>query len=565
MSDQADFVIAPSAQAPIANVRVSEPLTLTDCSKCEGNINVGVFFDGTDNNAKRDEPKLGDSNVVRLYKAYRMEPNEGYYSLYVPGVGTKFSEIGEEGESFTGNGFAHGCEQRVLFAMCWMLEYIHQTAFDAARFLSDAQITALCRNQSGMTFKWPTDQAALIQIGEIGGLRMPDTFGDGDREEILRRLAVKLKKKLITSKVRVKECFIDVFGFSRGAAQARVFCNWMDRLCINGGLAGVKITFRFLGIMDTVASAGFFSSIGSAVGLDGGHAGWADADYLLVRESVKSCVHMVAMHELRRNFPVDTVIANGKLPPNCVEHAYPGAHSDVGGGYAPGEIGMAVGATLAEGDALKLSQVPLNHMLSCALKAGSPLNKSDAKSSIGHDLFKIDPRLQLAYDDFIRETQLHARPLHQWLQPYINWKWEISKRLQSQGHWRKANAKDRERLNAYNAMLLNHAAYMESAGGGGKGIYFEIARRLFPALNGLTPQLDPEARKVYAAAKAAPPTSPAAHSMFDGYVHDSLAGFDRKLIEWTGYWRYRKGFLGSRKGLIAAVDENPEKPVGSYT
>lgn len=563
MSDQAEFSIAPSAHAPVASVRLTEPKTLTDCSKCEGNVNIGVFFDGTNNNADRDEPKLGDSNVVRLYRAYRRRPKEWYYKLYLPGVGTRFSEIGEDGESFTGNGFAHGCEQRVLFAMCWMLEYIHRAAFDDAEFLSDGQIAALSRNQAGMTVKWPTDQVALMQLGERGGLRMPDTFGDGDREEILKRLAVKLKKKLSTSKVRVKECFVNVFGFSRGAAQARVFCNWMDRLCINGELAGVKITFRFLGIMDTVASAGFVSSIGSALGFDGGHSGWADADYLLIRESVKSCVHMVAMHELRRNFPVDTVIANGRLPPNCVEHAYPGAHSDIGGGYAPGELGMGVGKTLADGDALKLSQVPLNHLLACALKAGSPLNQSEAKSSMGHNLFKIDPMLQRAYDDFILETQTHARPLHQWLQPYINWKWEISKRLESQGHWKKATAKDRELLRAYNEMLLNHAAYMDSAGSS-KRFYFEIAKRFFPALNGLTPQLDPEARSVYAAAKAAPATSPVAHAMFDGYVHDSLAGFDRKLIEWTGYWRYRKGFLGSRKGLIAAVDENPEKPASSY-
>lgn len=218
MSDQADAVIGPAAQAPVDGVRITEPETLTDCSKCEGNINVGMFFDGTNNNAERDLPDLGDSNIVRLYKAYLDKPKEGYYRKYMPGVGTKFSDIGELGESSAGNGFAHGCEQRVLFAMCWALEFIHGAAFNNARFMTDAQILALCRNQSGMTIVSPADQAALAQIGENDGLRLPDTFGDGDREEILRRLAAKLKKKLMTSKVRIKECFIDVFGFSRGAA-----------------------------------------------------------------------------------------------------------------------------------------------------------------------------------------------------------------------------------------------------------------------------------------------------------------------------------------------------------
>ena len=42
--------------------------------------------------------------------------------------------------------------------------------------------------------------------------------------------------------------------------------------------------------------------------------------------------------------------------------------------------------------------------------------------------------------------------------------------------------------------------------------------------------------------------------MFDLYVHDSLAGFDHNSIEMSGYWRYRRGFIGSEKRLLVEND-----------
>lgn len=63
-----------------------------------------------------------------------------------------------------------------------------------------------------------------------------------------------------------------------------------------------------------------------------------------------------------------------------------------------------------------------------------------------------------------------------------------------------------------------------------------------------------EARNVLALAKAAPPTDARMHTMFDLYVHDSLAGFDHNSIEMSGYWRYRRGFIGSEKRLLVEND-----------
>lgn len=58
---------------------------------------------------------------------------------------------------------------------------------------------------------------------------------------------------------RITQMHLSVFGFSRGAAEARVFCNWVQRFC--GGVIGeAKVNLRFLGLFDTVASVGLADS-----------------------------------------------------------------------------------------------------------------------------------------------------------------------------------------------------------------------------------------------------------------------------------------------------------------
>src|SRR5260221_86703 len=42
--------------------------------KCEKDIFIGLFFDGTNNNKYRDTPAFCHSNVARLYEAYPGTP-----------------------------------------------------------------------------------------------------------------------------------------------------------------------------------------------------------------------------------------------------------------------------------------------------------------------------------------------------------------------------------------------------------------------------------------------------------------------------------------------------------
>lgn len=100
---------------------------------------------------------------------------------------------------------------------------------------------------------------------------------------------------------------------------------------------------------------GLVSSIRAGLtGADGGHSGWVEARYLRIPASVQNCVHMIAGHELRRNSPEDSIRIGDKLPAHRQEFDYPGVHSDVGGGYAPGDLGIASGHDHQKSDSNKL-------------------------------------------------------------------------------------------------------------------------------------------------------------------------------------------------------------------
>lgn len=553
MSAHATYAFAPSKIAPTDGIRSAEPISVTNFAKCEMNINVGVFFDGTGNNRDADRATYKHSNIVRLWAAYLDAKPQGYFPIYIPGVGTKFADLREFGESMLGGGVGLGCEARVLYGLLMLLNAIHGTACNGEPLISKTQLTALCCNSDGSAGAADNDDIRKLRIS--GGLLSSGDSAVAARDKKIIDLASAVQWRLNQGKVKIKECFVDVFGFSRGAAQARVFCSWLDRLLKGGKLAGVVVHIRFLGIMDTVASAGFWAK---AVGT--GHGGWADPAYLRVPESVVNCVHMVAMHELRNNFPLDSVTRNGRMPPNCREFAYPGAHSDVGGGYLPSALGISVGKDAIESDALKLAQIPLNHMFDCAVKAGVPLSRDRARGKGTHyDPFAIAPALQSAFEHFLDTAALKARPMHEWLQPYLTWRWNRRLVYESLEHVRKASTADRALLIKYNNYLLDDIALLDRAAkrtkGGVVSNILSLAgtpiREANTDLVRMT-SMDVDAREILRLARNSPHEECMRfHDLFDGFVHDSLAGFDLHSVELSGHWRYRKGFLGSEQTIVA--------------
>lgn len=336
----------------------SQQAPRTSCQQC---LTFNFFFDGTGNNLDADIGSFQMSNVAKLYLS-RLPDDEvvGRYSFYIPGLGTYFKEIGDDGNTILGKGMGHMGQERINWAF---------KQFDTV--LKAAEARAMN----------PTNKIRHIRVS--------------------------------------------VFGFSRGATAARAFVRDLAIRCQASGSGMVlkpnqyPIEVVFLGLFDTVASVGLpmsanttpklrsagmlgsrvataqranavkvnnqyentptdadYSLSGIAFGAPGadpapgiydGHASWADGLHVPAPLLVKQCVHIVAGHEMRNSFPLDSVLNGQHYPDNTLEMVYPGVHSDVGGGYQPGEGGKGE----KQGDLL--SVYPLRTMHQLAREAGVPL------------------------------------------------------------------------------------------------------------------------------------------------------------------------------------------------
>jgi hypothetical protein len=314
-------------------------------ASCVQRLDFAFFFDGTGNNRDADTPTLEQSNVARMFDAHL--PNDqriGRYAIYIPGIGTYFPEIGDPGGTTSGLAFGAEGDKRLDWAMN---QFNEKLAYHVAQAQN------------------PTNKITSIRVA--------------------------------------------AFGFSRGATLARAFARRFQSLCTRDGAGwkwtagGYPVRFYFLGVWDTVASVGLPMSFNNtpvaesagwmstatamrmrnqgdngvrliafgrpgadpAPGPANGHMGWGDP--IDIAPMVEQCIHMVAGHEIRNSFPVDSCQRDGRYPNGVEEMVYPGVHSDVGGGYRPGE-----GARSAKPGQM-LSLIPLRAMYDRARTAGVPL------------------------------------------------------------------------------------------------------------------------------------------------------------------------------------------------
>lgn len=355
-------------------------------SSCRITLRVAFFFDGTGNNRDADESSLKNSNVARLFRAHPdSNPAEGLYRFYVPGVATYFPEIGDPGGGSTELAMGKGGEDRL---------------------------------------DW-----ALKQLKEIVAKHPP---------------------------ANTVELRISAFGFSRGAAEARAFANMVQDQCKGSGRnwrwrqGDVLVHFYFLGLFDSVASVGLvhtasvidsayvakgwmpldnalngrrYGADGFDTGLEGlafgapganpaahslgnGHASWGDK--MAIPDVVEKCAHFVAAHEQRNSFPSDSVRVGNAYPSSCEEYVYPGMHSDVGGGYQPGEQGRSVD------NAQKLSQLPLLHMHALAVAHGVPLQGvNEIPVAEYKEYFQLSPVLHKRWNHYMDTAGRGNKPLGQ--------------------------------------------------------------------------------------------------------------------------------------------------------
>lgn len=538
-------------------------------SECQGQIHVNLFFDGTGNNRDwngvfvNNPPKTrstqtqtarnGHSNVARLYDAAFHEPENGLFKIYVPGVGTPFPEVGDNSQegSARGAGAALYGADRIHWAIIEVINAVHI-------YLAGARLIEL-------------DHARVL-ANEMSRTR---PFEGHLRRTMLGAIARRLESVVKNHQRRVRSLSISVFGFSRGAAQARAFAHRLFEIVQVWGsgcghnIGGVPMTLNFMGIFDTVASVG----VAGMSRVADGKMGWADGEMMSIHPEVRQCVHFVALHEQRINFPVD-LAANGK------EVLYPGMHSDVGGGYTPGSQGKDFADGRVEGTA-KLAQIPLVDMHHEAFKAGVPIRTIKELEPLG-DLvmhFACHPQLVRDYNAWLSGHGLgggnRAQQIRRHCRQYVQWK---GRRLQQgannlleQPFFKMADGEDQYDLRQaqvdFGKLVAGYARgkseseelgrQMQEArdriardrAAGRPASYMQAPRGSAAAHTYMS--LNADAKELLEAATADQPIPEAAVTLFDNYVHDSLAGFylvggytelNIPALSTNGYLRYRTTF-----------------------
>jgi hypothetical protein len=319
------------------------PGATAECPK--GRINIGIFFDGTGNNNEGggDYKSESETNVVKLHKVYERD-----------GV--------------------------------------------------------LC------------EKAYFAGVGSVWWTKIYGGFtGAGGKSRIKKGYDEVVKFFNKNNNPYALQKVVDCYGFSRGAAQARDFVNRILQIEVPNHkekptgkeyvvidpelppieipiyprMPGVKV--RFLGIFDTVASFGIPGN-----NTDVGY------NFYVNGKRVERTAHAIAEDEWRTLFPLQSIKSgkNVPLPGNMVEKSFPGAHSDVGGGYAPekaktryygGMYGSPVTTVTTPAKTNHLSRIPLKWMYDQSKIVGVESGALGGGSNAGRT--EISPELANLYNN----------------------------------------------------------------------------------------------------------------------------------------------------------------------
>ena len=301
----------------------------------------------------------------------------------------------------------------------------------------------------------------------------------------LEKIIAKAEARALNPTNKIINIKVAIIGFSRGATLARAFVRDLldtrqSRTILKGDQTFWKkgrypLSVEFMGLWDSVASVGLpmsannvrairssrrvganvgrfaadallqdrpelLRAVDLAFGVPGadpspgsanGHGAWADG--LGIPAAVRQCVQMVAAHEIRNSFPVDSLQRGGNRAANCKEMVYPGSHSDVGGGYRPGEGGKGSSAASGTGGrqltAELLSQLALKAMYDEAVAAGVPMRKTAAANWLQDNAndFEISPAMADIFNHYMNQAGWGGRPLEQMIlshtRQFFAWRW----------------------------------------------------------------------------------------------------------------------------------------------
>lgn len=265
-------------------------------------LHIGIFFDGTRNNARNRLASAGRPPAQARAPALQADDASPYHSRIT---------------SSSDNGLTNIARLHALYA-------------DARHAPEGPLSVAIYTEGTGTRDGQPDDLIGLaFGIGSTGVCAKVDRALREQLPDALQALAARRPAAASVSGVRV-----DLFGFSRGAASARhaavelsawSSARWLG-LLREGGLT-VAASFAlappvigFIGLFDTV------------VAVSGGRADEQPRVHLPAALAGQ-VVHLVARDEHRSHFALTSVA------PEHVDTVLPGVHANIGGGYDQAEEG----------------------------------------------------------------------------------------------------------------------------------------------------------------------------------------------------------------------------------
>lgn len=524
-------------------------------ASCDTNLFFGFFFDGTGNNYLAAEKTKDQSNIARLYDCfpgmsvpgvlpkstdwqYKPEQYKHFFRVYVPGPGTSFPQAKDTGtglDKLAGGGTGRWGERRIIWALVQAINNVHRFFLQSPLILQpeiDKLFTTLSlTKRTRWAVEGRQDADADIVVSATGTLAK--FLLSGMLTRLHQAVAPHWRDKRTGKPAKidpgiVKTLYISIFGFSRGATQARAFANWLQTLCwldaqlcgaTRMSLGGFPVEFDFLGIFDTVASVG----VGNTVAGENGHGAWADAEDSLRVPAGLKCLHLVAAHEIRRSFPLDSISVNGAVPAGCKEVVVPGVHSDIGGGYCPREQGRG---SDPNGDDM-LSRIPLIMMYKEARLNGVPL-KLEFSTPATQARFAVRKQTIQSFNAYLDTCKEKQGPLHRIVREHIRKQieWRVHRKVSGKAPLQ--NSRSFLQAATYYQNDLHSAAlqfdeeidaflsWLQS-----KGAHFRPA----PQHPGFGDQHTSEWEEIATFWYALAHPCDATLDLFDNYVHDSRASF----------------------------------------
>ena len=185
---------------------------------CNKTLHITLAFDGTNNNDKADSASVPSScsNIARIFHASLGDVTDiqaaGFYRYYSPGVGTVFPDVREY--TPRGNGLigAAGGENRINWGLTRLIDVLKKVLTPEAPLLLPATQELI----DGMATCWYGNvlTAGLLESGEKKREAAMRPYID-DLENLLN------KRRDAEEKPHILAMRLYVYGFSRGAAQAR--------------------------------------------------------------------------------------------------------------------------------------------------------------------------------------------------------------------------------------------------------------------------------------------------------------------------------------------------------